>query len=431
MSRARILKGAGALGAAALGAGYVQRLPKKEDHHLAWSQSMSTRLYSDFALPWILQTDPETAHLLTLRCGELVQALHAMLPSTVPMQWLLNPGVAAPQGPSLQQRLMGLAFDSPVGIAAGFDKNALLVPLYRSGFLGLGFAEIGSVSARAAAGNAKPRCWRIPSDDVVINAMGLNNDGAEAIAEKLKSLKVEGGHRGRPVGVNIAKTHDPAILGPAAVEDFAMSFRLLAPLADFVVLNVSCPNTTEGKTFEEPAALAELLGAVGRTRQALGKEVEKVPVLVKLMATADDQAGRQTQRELLKVIEESNFVQGLVISNTIKNPEAKLSKKGREEANAIGKGGVSGRVIHKRSVAAIRSAYQATGGRLTIIGVGGTDSAEAAYEKIRAGASLVEVYTGLVYKGPGLLEDLQTGLQRLLERDGFDSLQQAIGIDSK
>lgn len=357
-----------------MGAGYVQRLPKKEDHHLAWSQSMSTRLYSDFALPWILQMDPETAHTLTLRCGELVQVLHAMLPNTVPMQWLLKPGVAAPQGPSLQQQLMGLAFDSPVGIAAGFDKNALLVPLYRRGFLGLGFAEIGSVSARAAAGNAKPRSWRIPSDEVVVNAMGLNNEGAEAIAEKLRSLKVEG-HQGRPVGVNIAKTHDPNILGAAAVEGFATSFRLLAPLADFVVLNVSCPNTTEGKTFEEPAALAELLGAVGRTRKALA---EKVPVLVKLMATADDQAGRQTQRELLQVIEDAGFVEGLVISNTIKNPEAKLSKKGREEANTIGKGGVSGRVIHKRSVAAIRSAYQATGGRLTIIGVGGTDSAEMA-----------------------------------------------------
>eukprot|EP00434_Breviolum_minutum_P044216 symbB.v1.2.039469.t1/scaffold6583.1/size16869/2 len=377
MSRARVLKGAGVLGAAALGVGYVQRLPKKkEDHHVAWSQSMGTRLYMDFALPLILCTDPETAHNLTLRCGEAVQALREMVPSSIPAAWLLQPEAAVLQGPSLQQRLMGLNFESPVGIAAGFDKNALLVPLYRSGFLGLGFAEIGSVSAQPAKGNAQPRCWRIPSDDVVINAMGLNNDGAEAIAEKLRGLKEKQAASGRPVGVNIAKTHDPNILGAAAVEDFAQSFRLLAPLADFVVLNVSCPNTTEGKTFEEPSALAELLHAVAAERRQVFGTGATPPVLVKLMATPDDEEGRALQKELLKVIEDSSIVDGLVISNTIKNPEAKLSKKGREEADAIGKGGVSGRVIHKRSVAAIRSAYQATGGRLTIIGVGGTDSAE-------------------------------------------------------
>ncbi|CAJ1330226.1 unnamed protein product, partial [Effrenium voratum] len=122
---------------------------------------------------------------------------------------------------------------------------------------------------------------------------------------------------------------------------------------------------------------------------------------------------------------------GLVISNTIKNPEATLSKEGRVAADAIGKGGVSGRVLHRRSLAAIKAAYVATGGRLPIIGVGGTDSAEAAYEKIRAGASLVEVYTGLVYKGPGLLQDVHAGLRRFMERDGFDDISEVIGIDAK
>ncbi|CAK9025006.1 unnamed protein product [Durusdinium trenchii] len=433
-ARRRLFKGVSAVGGAALGVGYVQRLPKTEDHQMAWSQSMSTRLYTDFALPVVLQTDPETAHNLTLKCGEALQAFRSLWPS-LPMEWLLSPPEGRLQGPELSQQVWGLTFESPVGIAAGFDKNALLVPLYRAGLFGLGFAEIGSVSAKPAAGNARPRCWRIPSDDVVVNAMGLNNEGSDALAQRLREMEATSSGQGqRPVGVNIAKTHDPSILGPAAVEDFVQSFRTLSPLADFVVLNVSCPNTTEGKTFEEPDALAGLLSAVAKEVRGRAKP----PILVKLMATPDSEEGRRSQKELLNVIEASGIVDGLVISNTIKNPEVQLSPEGRAAADAIGKGGVSGRVIHQRSVAAIRSAYQATGGRLTIIGVGGTDSAEAAYEKIRAGASLVEVYTGLVYKGPGLFQDVQTGgrratkwLRRLLERDGFNHIGQAIGIDIK
>ena len=212
-------------------------------------------------------------------------------------------------------------------------------------------------------GNDRPRCWRIPSDQAVINCMGLNNEGAESVAARLKSFSHVAD--GSPIGVNIAKTHNPSIVGPAAIEDFVQSFKVLAPLADFVVLNVSCPNTVEGKTFEEPSALADLLSAVARQKQAMQWERPPPPVLVKLMATPDSDAGRACQRQLLAVIEDSQLVDGLVISNTIKNPEAPLSRAGREEADQIGKGGVSGKVIHSRSVAAIRSAFEATGAALT------------------------------------------------------------------
>eukprot|EP00913_Durusdinium_trenchii_P017172 g16149.t1 len=346
-ARRRLFKGVSAVGGAALGVGYVQRLPKTEDHQMAWSQSMSTRLYTDFALPVVLQTDPETAHNLTLKCGEALQAFRSLWPS-LPMEcwegrhegargdcggtapegpppfclslfrheeWLLSPPEGRLQGPELSQQVWGLTFESPVGIAAGFDKNALLdarqitvrwfkpdgywrleiVPLYRAGLFGLGFAEIGSVSAKPAAGNARPRCWRIPSDDVVVNAMGLNNEGSDALAQRLREMEATSSGQGqRPVGVNIAKTHDPSILGPAAVEDFVQSFRTLSPLADFVVLNVSCPNTTEGKTFEErskclpppePDALAGLLSAVAKEVRGRAKP----PILVKLMATPDSE----------------------------------------------------------------------------------------------------------------------------------------------
>ena len=282
-----------------------------------------------------------------------------------------------------RQLLNFLQIANPVFIAK--------VPLYRLGFMQLGFAEVGSISAEPAAGNERPRCWRIPSDQAVINCMGLNNEGAECVAARLKTFtSVEGG---APIGINIAKTHNPAIVGPAAVEDFVHSFKTLAPLADFVVINVSCPNTAEGKTFEEPGALSDLLQAIARQSREMQWE-RAPPILVKLMATPDSEDGRACQRELLRVIQDSKVVDGIVISNTIKIPEAQLSSAGRQSADAIGKGGVSGKVIHRRSVAAIRSAFEATGrftwtgrgnfgpelrkgGRLPIIGVGGTDSAEA------------------------------------------------------
>lgn len=236
--------------------------------------------------------------------------------------------------------------------------------------------------------------------------------------------------RRTPVGVNIAKTHSPAICGRAAVEDFLASFRTLAPLADFVVINVSCPNTAEGKTFEEPDSLSDLLQAIKEERAQMTWEGPEPPILVKLVAPPDTDEGRRRLQVLLSAIEASATVDGLVISNTMPWKEAVLSEEGRQAAAAIGKGGLSGRALHSRSVAAIRTAYEATGGRLPIIGVGGTDSPEAAYAKIRAGASLVEVYTGMVFNGPTLLADLERGLRRLLERDGFSCIQQAVGVDS-
>eukprot|EP00931_Biecheleriopsis_adriatica_P035171 TRINITY_DN20252_c0_g1_i1.p1 TRINITY_DN20252_c0_g1~~TRINITY_DN20252_c0_g1_i1.p1 ORF type:complete len:449 (+),score=105.32 TRINITY_DN20252_c0_g1_i1:67-1413(+) len=432
-------RAAGLTGATALGWAYLQRLTAaRDDHRISWSESCSTRIYRSFVAPLVMHVDPETAHVGTLRVAQVLQSLRLLLEPTFtgssPLDWLLRPEVSPPKaiGPRLQQELFNgrLRFESPVGIAAGFDKNALLVPLYRLGWLpGLGFAEVGSVSAEPAAGNEQPRCWRIPSDEAVVNFMGLNNEGAAAVAARLLSFASLGASPARaPVGVNIAKTHSPTIVGQAAIEDFVTSFKTLAPLADFVVLNVSCPNTAEGKTFEEPDTLSDLLQAVAKER---GQVAGNPPVFVKLVATPDTDEGKARQRKLLEVIEASGAADGLVISNTVPNAQAELSSEGRQAANAIGKGGVSGKPIHARSVAAIRSAYEVTGGRLPIIGVGGTDSAQAAYEKIRAGASLVEVYTGLVYKGPGLLRDVDAGLRRLLERDGFNDIREAVGADSR
>eukprot|EP00930_Biecheleria_cincta_P096562 TRINITY_DN88393_c0_g1_i1.p1 TRINITY_DN88393_c0_g1~~TRINITY_DN88393_c0_g1_i1.p1 ORF type:complete len:452 (-),score=69.52 TRINITY_DN88393_c0_g1_i1:76-1431(-) len=436
-------RAAGLAGGGVLGVAYWQRLPPaRDDHRLSWRESLSTRLYRNFVAPLVLQVDPETAHVLTLKGVSLLQSCRLLLgpgsAGSAPLDWLLHPSPSSVSsaGPSLRQELFAgkLKFETPVGIAAGFDKNAWLVPSYRLGLLhGLGFAEVGSVSARPAEGNVQPRCWRIPTDQAVVNFMGLNNEGADAVRARLgtEEFTRTASASSVPIGLNIAKTHSPEIVGQAAVEDFVYSFRTLAPMAEFVVLNVSCPNTAEGKTFEEPDTLADLLQAVAKERAQMEWPSRPPPILVKLVATPDSEEGRARQRQLLETIEASGIIDGLVISNTIPQAQAKLSATGRAVADEIGKGGLSGRPIHSRSVAAIRSAYQATGGRLPIIGVGGTDSAEAAYEKIRAGASLVEVYTGLVYKGPGLLVDINAGLRRFLERDGYRSVAEAVGVDAQ
>lgn len=443
MWRRVAFKGSAACGAAAFGLAYYQRVsrPSSEDYRPAIHQGTLTRLYQDWAAPLVFRIPPETAHELTLKVGWCLQNLRLLWePSwtgATPLDWLLRPTRQneLELGPTLQQELFGgrLHFNSPVGLAAGFDKNALLVPLYRLGVLpGLGFAEVGSVSCEPASGNPQPRLFRVVEDEAVVNRMGLNNEGSVAVAARLQSFSVLGNGttidttlRRSPVGVNIAKTHSPAVMGERAIADFVSSFRTLAPFADFMVLNVSCPNTEEGKTFEDPESLAQLLNAVKGAHDNLPSTPP--PVLVKLSPPPDTQAGREDLRQLLDVVDAAGFISGLVISNTAGDRDIPLSDAGRATVDEVGKGGLSGKPLRGRSTAAIRAAYEMTGGRLPIIGCGGVDSAEAAYEKIRAGASLVELYSALVYGGPGILRDIEVGLKRLLERDGFGSVTAAVG----
>jgi len=317
----------------------------------------------------------------------------------------------------LAQTLWGLRFENPVGLAAGFDKNAERVAAWAA--LGFGFAEVGSVTARPSPGNPRPRAFRLPDDRALVNRMGLNNDGAEAVAERLGRAT-----RPLPLGVNLAKTHDPAILGDAATEDFVTSFRLLAPLADFVALNVSCPNTAEGKTFEEPAAFDALLAAVMAARRDLSLGV---PVLVKLSPPPAPDFDPGPVDELVEIAI-GHGVAGFIATNTASDRSGLRTDAARLEA--IGRGGLSGAPLEKRATALVRHLYRRTGGAVPVVGVGGVDSAEAAYRKVRAGASLVELYAGLVYEGPGLVKRIKRGLVRLLDRDGLASITDAVGADA-
>jgi len=317
----------------------------------------------------------------------------------------------------LTVRRWGRTFPNPIGLAAGFDKNARQVRFWEA--VGCGFVEVGSVSAQPAGGNPKPRAFRLPEDRALINRMGLNNDGAEAVARRLKKTA---GKRTRPLGVNIAKTPDPDVLGAAAREDFRTSFRDLAPRADYVTLNVSCPNTEDGTTFEEPEALDDLLDTIADERAALEAPP---PVLVKLSPPYSDRVVLDTRLDDIIAVARAHDVDGFVASNTasdrfnLQTPSDRLA--------AIGDGGLSGPPIADRATHLVRYLYRATDGQLPIIGVGGVCDAASAYKKICAGASLVQLYTALVYEGPALIRRIKEGLLDRLREDGHVSVEAAVG----
>ncbi len=324
----------------------------------------------------------------------------------------------------LAQTVWGLRFVSPVGLAAGFDKNADLVRFWAG--LGLGFAEVGSVSALAAAGNARPRAFRLPADHALVNRMGLGNDGADAVAARLAATPRPPGF---VVGVNVAKTHSPDILGAAGVDDFRRSVRALRPHADYLALNVSCPNTAEGKTFEDVQALDALLAAVmGEVRPAGDdRQRDGLPVLVKLSPPPTRGVDAGAVDELVQVCL-AHGVDGFITANTAADRDGLASAPA--EVERIGRGGLSGRPLAARAAALTRHLYRTTAGAVPIIGVGGIDSAEEAYARIRLGASLVQIYTGLVYQGPGLIGRAHRGLVERLDRDGLATLADAVGLDA-
>lgn len=319
----------------------------------------------------------------------------------------------------LRQRVWGIDFANPVGLAAGFDKNAALVPFWAT--LGFGYAEIGSVSALPSRGNPRPRAFRLTEDAALVNRMGLNNKGAVKIARRLRRV---GNRRTIPVGVNLAKTHDPGIIGDAAVDDFRTSFELLAPLANYVALNVSCPNTREGRTFEHPEALEALLKVIMTQRWETAPDV---PVLLKLSPSLSDRVVFDSNVEQAVELGLKYGIAGFIATNTASDRDGLSTDDKRLEA--IGAGGLSGRPLEARATHLVRYLHRLTDGTVPIIGVGGVLSADDAYRKIRAGATLVQIYTGLVYRGPGLVRDIKRGLVDLLEQDGFSSIADAVGVD--
>jgi dihydroorotate dehydrogenase len=320
------------------------------------------------------------------------------------------------EAPRLPVKLWGLEFPNPVGVAAGMDKAAVAVPAWEA--MGFGFVELGGVTWHPQPGNPSPRMFRAPADQALVNRMGFNNAGAGAVAKRLADWKARGLWPKSPVGINLGKSKITA--NEQAAEDYRQSLSALWPHADFFVVNVSSPNTPNLRELQDRDALNQVLAAVqgeNRKQAAAGKAK---PVLVKiapdLTLSAID--------EVLQVAEKHQLA-GIVATNTtIERPTSEDEACRKTYAET---GGLSGAPLRQRSTEIIRYIFERTEGRLPIIGVGGIFSAEHAWEKIRAGATLLQCYTGLVYEGPGIAREVVRGLTDRLAAEGFASIAQAVG----
>jgi dihydroorotate dehydrogenase len=340
--------------------------------------------------PLLRAFPPETAHRLTL------MALAAGLAGR---QQTPDPLILA-------LRLWGRNFPNPIGIAAGFDKDAR-VPNALLG-LGFGFVEVGTVTPRAQPGNPRPRIFRLAADAAVINRMGFNSGGLGPLIARLEARRGAGGI----VGVNVGRNRDST----DAVADYAEGVRRSAGLADYLVVNVSSPNTPGLRDLQARTALEELLRAVLAARDATGA---RPPLLVKIAPDLSPD-----ERADIAAVALAAGIDGIVVANTtVARPSGLRSPEASET------GGLSGYPLFAASTALLGEIYRMTEGRLPLIGVGGVASAADAYAKIRAGASLVQLYTALVFAGPALLGEIKSGLAELLRRDGFASVADAVGAD--
>lgn len=324
--------------------------------------------------------------------------------------------------PDLPTRVFGLHFPNPVGLAAGMDKLGAAVPIWPS--LGFGHSELGAVTWEGQPGNPTPRVFRAVAADAIVNRMGFNNDGAPAMAERLAGWRAAGRWPTHPVGINLGKTRTTPL--EKAPQDYAQSLRVLWPYADFFVVNVSSPNTPNLRQLQEKSALDHILQALQETALQCaasapsGTSAASKPILVKV-------APDLTFDALDEILDLAGprHIAGLVATNTtIERPPTDDPELARIYAE---KGGLSGRPLRARSTEIIRHLYRQTRGALPIIGVGGIFDAADAWEKITAGASLLQIYTSLVFEGPGAARDIVIGLIQRLEAAGFKHLHQAVG----
>jgi dihydroorotate dehydrogenase len=364
-------------------------------------------LYRHVLKKALFKIDPERVHNDAVLTGEILGS-----------NFLFRKAVALFFGfsdKSLEQNIGGIRFRNPVGLAAGFDKDARIIKIMPA--VGFGFTEIGSVTGEYCPGNPRPRLWRLPESRAIVVHYGLNNAGAEAIAKRLAGKK---GLNDIPLGINVAKTNSPEVVGiEKEINDYLKVIRLFSGIGDYLTINISCPNVYGGQPFTEPGRLDRLLSEIDKF------DLRK-PVFLKLPP--------DISLDLVdKIIElsASRRIFGFICSNLTKDrSKAEVEPK---EANLAPTdiGGISGKPTEKMANSQIAYIYQKTKGEKIIIGCGGIFSAEDAYKKIKLGASLVQLITGMIFEGPQVISEINLGLCRLLRRDGFKNISQAIGADSK
>jgi len=351
-------------------------------------------LFDRFARPILSALDPEDAHGLALKGLKLVP-----LPKP------------APNDPRLAIRAFGLNFPNPVGVAPGFDKNAEVPsPLLRLGF---GFVEVGTVTPRPQAGNPRPRIFRLDADEAIINRLGFNNEGEKAALSRLAARAADGGI----IGVNVGANRD----SPDRIADYVRLIESFAPVASYITVNVSSPNTPGLRDLQQAKSLDDLLARAIDARERMRTRYGSIPVLLKIapdlsLADLDDIVGVARQRRM----------DGMIISNTTLSRPPSL----KEREKAIEQGGLSGRPLFALSTRVLAETYVRVEGAFPLIGAGGIDSGAAALTKIKAGASVVQLYTGLVFHGLGVVSEIKREILKALEKGRHNTLADLVGNDA-
>ncbi|MGB5015067.1 MAG: quinone-dependent dihydroorotate dehydrogenase [Pyrinomonadaceae bacterium] len=348
-------------------------------------------LWEKLIRPALFRLDAERAHELGIKAMEL--GLASIFASS------------GDEPASGEVERFGLKFANPLGIAAGFDKNGVVVDQLAS--LGFGFVEVGTVTYDPQPGNPKPRMFRLPEDKALINRLGFNNDGAKVVTERLRDIK-----RKCVVGVNIGK--NKGVPNQDATENYLKSFDIVHPVADYIAVNISSPNTPNLRELQKAESLDELLGELQKNNRELGAK----PLLVKIAPDLSE-----AEIESIVGIAMRYELAGIIATNTTISREGVKTK----NIDAIGAGGLSGMPLTNRSTAVIASIYRYSKGKLPIVGVGGIFTADDAFEKIAAGASLIQAYTGFVYGGPAFAVEINRALAAILKKRGFASFDEAVG----
>ena len=364
-------------------------------------------LYRSLLRPLLFRLPPETAHELALNSLSFAPKLTKTLL-----------GDRFKRSPFGKLRRFGLTFSNPIGLAAGFDKDGIALESLAA--LGFSFIEAGTVTYHPQLGNEQPRLFRLPLDKALINRAGFNNRGAAAFAEHVKDNKPD-----CVLGVSIGKSKIVAL--EDAVADYLKSLEAVYPVADYVAVNVSSPNTPRLRELQQAEPLDELLRAIQRRNRELSQQPDGrgiLPILVKLSPDLD-----RDELENIVAVVQNNEIAGIIATNTTIS-RASLETRA-EKVHAYGAGGLSGAPLRNRSRKMIATIYNLTGGTIPLIGVGGIFSADDAWEMISAGASLLQIYTGFIYEGPAIARRINDGLRRIIADQGFVSLDEAVGSQAK
>lgn len=352
---------------------------------------------------YLFTLDPETAHERTIAALKL--AKRTKMTGVLRSRYTVH-------DKRLHSELWGIHFPNPVGLAAGFDKNAEVYEPLAS--LGFGFVEVGTITPLAQPGNEKPRLFRLVEDEAVINRMGFNNEGSEHAAANLKAYQ----NARIPIGINIGK--NKVTPNEQAASDYAACLDNLYMYGHYFVINVSSPNTPNLRDLQETEGLRQLVREIQKKKAELEKKgASPKPILLKVAPDMADEHMRDVVQ-----LAASEGLSGIIATNTTISRDGLINETVKHET-----GGLSGKPLAERSTRWIKEIYEEVGDRLPIIGVGGIFNGDDAYEKIRAGASLVQVYTGMIYEGPSIVKKINMRLLELLSRDGFSNIREAVGID--